>query len=134
MSTIKPAGQEPMSELEKLHKAAAAIHSMTDGRQTMHSCGYIVTRDDANYGLQMIIQPGRDAEHYQVTFCAYMRRGSANMGSSEVLPHIEELNVLHALLVMLELQDFHPSVSELHRFLAETKLVEQEVSNAMQVM
>ena len=123
-----------MNELENLRRAASLIEEMTQGRQTFRSGiggAYIATAEDADLGMQMRVNTGDAPEHYHVTFSAYSRRMGAEMDSGGLRTLMTEAGQMYALLMALEMQDYHPSAEELHRFADDIEQKEQQTDPMM---
>ena len=108
-----------VTELEKLEKAAALIEEMTGGRQTFQAGiggAYIVAAEDADLGMQMRVKSSDVPEHFRITFSAYSRKMGDGMDSGRLRSLMTEAGQMYALLMALEMQDFHPSTGELHQF------------------
>ncbi|MDD3229967.1 MAG: DUF4240 domain-containing protein [Oscillospiraceae bacterium] len=108
-----------MTELEKLEKAAALIEEMTGGRQTFRAGiggAYIVAAEDADLGMQMRVKSSDVPDHFRIAFTAYSRKMGGEMASGGLRSLMTEAGQMYALLMALEMQDFHPSSGELHQF------------------
>jgi hypothetical protein len=101
---------------------------MTQGQQTFRSGiggACIVTAEDADLGMQMRVNASDAPEHYRVTFSAYSRRMGTEMDSGGLRALMTEAGQMYALLMALEMQDFHPSAEELHQFSADIERKQQ---------
>lgn len=125
-----------MTELEKLKSAADMIRELTDGRLRMcaGSLGtpYIQPSDDSNIGMDMVLQSDFENQRYNVTFEARIRRMGVTMDSAGLRALQGEVHDAYALLMALEMREFHPTAEDLQA-LREHLLQQQEQTAPQQI-
>ena len=106
-----------VTELEKLKNAAEMIAELSDGRLRMCAGAigtpHIQPTDDSNIGMDMVIRSDFENQRYTVTFEARIRRMGATMNSDSLRTLQGEVHSAYALLMALEMREFHPSQEDL---------------------
>ena len=122
-----------MTELEKLKTVADLIRDISHGkleiRPSKGNNVFIHASDDAYIGMEMVMKNNYPKKYVDITFQGFVRRIGTPMSGKEMEQLLEEVQQAHALVLALEIPQFHPTLEELsafYNYLQEQQMQSQE--------
>ena len=129
-----------MTELEKLKTVADLIRDISHGkleiRPSIGNNVFIHASDDAYIGMDMVMKNNYSKACVDITFQGFVRRMGTPMSGKELGKLQEEVQQAHALLLALEIPQFHPTLEDLaafHDYLQEQQM-QKDAEQTMQEM
>ena len=122
-----------MTELEKLKTVADLIRDISHGKLELRpSIGnnvFIHASDDAYIGMEMVMKKNYPKKCVDITFRGFVRRMGTPISGKDMEHLLEEVQQAHALVLALEIPQFHPTLEDLsafHDYLQEQQMQSQE--------
>ena len=122
-----------MTELEKLKTVADLIRDISHGKLELRpSIGnnvFIHASDDAYIGMEMVMKKNYPKKCVDITFRGFVRRMGTPMSGKDMEQLLEEVQQAHALVLALEIPQFHPTLEDLsafHDYLQEQQMQSQK--------
>ena len=122
-----------MTELEKLKTVADLIRDISHGKLELRpSIGnnvFIHASDDAYIGMEMVMKNNYPKKCVDITFRGFVRRMGTPMSGKDMEQLLEEVQQAHALVLALEIPQFHPTLEDLsafHDYLQEQQMQSQK--------
>ena len=120
-----------MTELEKLKTVADLIRDISHGkleiRPSIGNNVFIHSSDDAYIGMEMVMKSNYSKKYVDITFHGFVRRMGTPMSGNDMEQLKTEVQQVHALLLALEIPQFHPTLKDLSAF--HDHLVEQQMAS-----
>lgn len=120
-----------MTELEKLKTVADLIRDISHGkleiRPSIGNNVFIHASDDAYIGMEMVMKSNYSKKYVDITFRGFVRRMGTPMSGNDMEQLQTEVQQVHALLLALEIPQFHPKLKDLSAF--HDHLVEQQMAS-----
>lgn len=122
-----------MTELEKLKTVADLIQEISHGkleiRPSIGNNVFIHASDDAYIGMEMVMKNNYPKKYVDITFRGFVRRMGTPMSGKDMEQLQMEVQQVHALILALEIPQFHPTMEDLsafHDYLQEQQMQSQE--------
>ena len=128
-----------MTELEKLKTVAELIRDISHGkleiRPSIGNNVFIYASEDAYIGMDMVMKSNYSKKCVDITFQSFVRRMGTPMSGNDLGKLQEEVQQAHALLLALEIPQFHPTMEDLttfHDYLQEQQMRQGAGEQTMQ--
>ena len=122
-----------MTELEKLKTVADLIQDISHGkleiRPSIGNNVFIHASDNAYIGMEMVMKSNYSKKYVDITFQGFVRRMGTPMSGKDMEQLLEEVQQAHALVLALEIPQFHPTLEDLsafHDYLQEQQMQSQK--------